>query len=76
MDKECGKKMIKKILISMREDIKMIKSMAMENFNGIQAVNIRETIFRILKKVMAKCIGLMELFIEVIGMKDSKMEQE
>jgi len=74
MDKECGKKMIKKILISMREDIKMIKSMAMENFNGIQAVNIRETIFRILKKVMAKCIGLMELFIEVIGMKDSKME--
>ena len=76
MDKECGKKMIKKILISMREDIKMIKSMAMENFNGIQAVNIRETMFRILKKVMAKCIGLMELFIEVIGMKDSKMEQE
>jgi hypothetical protein len=74
MDKECGKKMIKKILISMREDIKMIKSMAMENFNGIQAVNIRETMFRILKKVMAKCIGLMELFIEVIGMKDSKME--
>ena len=58
----------------MREDIKMIKSMAMENFNGIQAVNIRETMFRILKKVMAKCIGLMELFIEVIGMKDSKME--
>ena len=74
MDKVCGKKMIKKILISMREDIKMIKSMAMENFNGIQAVNIRETMFRILKKVMAKCIGLMELFIEVIGMKDSKME--
>ena len=41
MDKACGRKMIKKILISMKVDIKMIRNMDMENFNGILAVSIK-----------------------------------
>lgn len=42
MDKECGKKMIMQILISMRADIKMIKSMDTENSNGSQEANTKE----------------------------------
>ena len=76
MDKVCGKKIKKKILISMKEDIKMIKSMDMENFNGILVANIKVIMYKILKKDMVKCIGLMELYIEDIGMKDNKMGLE
>ena len=42
MGKECGKRMIVKIQISMKEDIKMIRSMDMESFSGIQGVNTKE----------------------------------
>ena len=42
MDKECGKRLIAKIQINMKEDTKMIKNMVMENFNGALEVNIKE----------------------------------
>ena len=43
MGKVCGKRMTKKILISMKADTKMIKNMDMENFNGVLEVSIKET---------------------------------
>lgn len=74
MVKECGKKMIKKIQINMRVDIKMIRNMDMENFNGILAVNIKVIMSWILKKDMGKCFGQMALFIEDFGIKANRME--
>lgn len=47
MAKECGKKMIKKILISMKADTRMIKSMDMESFYGVLVVNIKVIMFKI-----------------------------
>ena len=73
MDKVCGKKIKKKILISMKEDIKMIKSMDMENFNGVLEVNIKAIMWMIKKWDMVKCTGKTEQFIEDFGMKDNKM---
>ena len=72
MGKVCGKKMIKKILINMREDIKMIKNMDTENFNGVLAVSIKEIMYKTSKKDMVKCFGLMVQSIEVIGIKANK----
>jgi hypothetical protein len=45
MVKVCGRKMIKKILISMKVDTKMIKNMVMENFCGVLEVNIKVIMF-------------------------------
>ena len=47
MGKECGKKMIKKIQISMKVDIKMIKNMVMVSFYGVLEVNIKVIMFKI-----------------------------
>ena len=59
--------------INMREDIKMIKNMDTENFNGVLAVSIKEIMYKTSKKVMVKCFGLMVQSIEVIGIKANKM---
>jgi tetrahydromethanopterin S-methyltransferase subunit B len=50
MGKVCGKRMTKKILISMKADTKMIKNMGMENFNGVLAVSIKEIMYKTSKK--------------------------
>jgi hypothetical protein len=42
MGKECGKKMITKIQISMRVDTRMIRNMDMESFSGVLEVNTKE----------------------------------
>jgi hypothetical protein len=45
MGKVCGRKTIKKILISTKVDTRMIKSMGMENFYGVLEVNIKVIMF-------------------------------
>jgi hypothetical protein len=74
MDRECGRRMIVQTLINMKEDIRMIKNMDTENFNGVLEVNIRVIMLMIRKWDMERCIGKMEQFIEDFGKMENKME--
>lgn len=45
-----------------------------ENFNGQAGIDTKETTKKISDKVLGKCFGKMDISIEVIGIKEFKMD--
>ena len=73
MDKVIGRKTGMKMPTNTKVSIRMIKSTDMESLPGNLVANTKETTMLISRWVMVKCIGMMEPFIEVTGMRDCRM---
>ena len=68
MVKATGRKAVEQIQISTKETTTKTRSMATVSFFGALEVNTKVIMITILKRDMERCIGLMEVYIEVFGL--------
>ena len=75
MDKEYGRR-LQAILISMKDNIQMIKNQGMESLLGQLATSIREIMKMIIGMVMVRCTGVMVVSTRENGEKAFSMVRE
>jgi len=74
MVKDIGAKVRPKTATNTQVNTRPIKSKVMENLAGPQAQSIRATTLKTPSRVMAKCIGLMEVYLEASGRMATKVD--
>jgi hypothetical protein len=74
MDMEYGN-FLQAIVTNTRDNMFKVKSKDMVYLRGILEISIKETTLKMKEKAMDKCIGLMEVIIKVIGIKELKTEK-